>query len=119
MAIAKSGIVDSLLKEGFPLKKALEMALNGSIELSYQKEPGLFDLQISIYKNKLMILVEDYLLNNSENIESNKEEVKNMLSSVKDLTDGLSFSGKTGRIGCYSMYFDVSYMEENNVSVPS
>ena len=26
MAIAKSGIVDSLLKEGFPLEKALEMA---------------------------------------------------------------------------------------------
>ena len=103
------------------IKKALEMALNGSIELSYQKEPGLFDLQISIYKNKLMIMVEDYFLNDdkSSELKTNEDRVRNMLSPVEELTDGMSFTGKSGRIGCYSMSFDVSYIEENNVSVPS
>ena len=98
------------------IKKALETALNGSIEQIYQKEAGLFDLQISIYKNKMLIMVEDYPVNSeglSESIESNSEEVKNMLcSSVKDLTDGLFFTGKKGCISSYSMSFDVDYIED-------
>ena len=97
------------------IKKALETTLNGSIEQIYEKEAGLFDLQISIYKNKMLITVEDYYLNSekvSESIESNSDEVKNIVSSVKDLTDGLAFKGKKGCVSSYSMSFDVNYIEE-------
>ena len=89
------------------------MALNSSIEAIYQKESGLFDLQISIYKNKMMIIVEDYPLNSEgiDNIDSNSEEIKNILSSVKDLTDGMSFLNKKGRKSYYSMSFDISFIE--------
>ena len=96
------------------IKKALETALNNSIEVIYQKESGLFELQISIYKNKMMINVEDYPLNSeeiSDSIDSNSDEIKNMLSSIKDLTDGLHFVNKKGRTSCYSMTFDVNYIE--------
>ena len=95
------------------IKKALETALNNSIEAIYQKESGLFELQISIYKNKMMIVVEDYPLNSEgiDNIDSNSEDIKNILGSVKDLTDGMSFLNKKGRTSCYSMSFDVSYIE--------
>ncbi len=96
------------------IKKALETALNNSIEIVYQKESGLFELQFSIYKNKMMITVEDYPLNPegiSDNIDSNSDDIKNILSSVKDLTDGMSFVNKKGRISCYSMSFDINYIE--------
>ncbi len=96
------------------IKKALETALNNSIEVIYQKESGLFELQFSIYKNKMMICVEDYPINSkeiSDSIESNSDDIKNMLSSVKELTDGMSFVNKKGRTSCYSMSFDVSYIE--------
>ena len=75
---------------------ALQNILNNSIEAIYQKESGLFELQISIYKNKMMIVVEDYPLNSEgiDNIDSNSEEIKNILSSIKDLTDGMAFLNK-------------------------
>ena len=46
-----------------------------------------------------------------DNIDSNSEEIKNILSSIKDLTDGMAFLNKKGRTSCYSMSFDVSYIE--------
>ena len=97
------------------IKKALEAALNCSIEVIYQKKSGLFELQFSIYKNKMMIMVEDYPLINSEGVSdsivSNSDEIKKMLSSIEELTDGMSFVSKNGRISCYSMSFDISYIE--------
>lgn len=98
------------------IKKALEAALSNSIESFYKKDPGLFDLHFSVYKNKLMISIEDYLLNHKKDSEessnkSNSESVRNMLKAVEGLTDGMSFSEKLGRNSCYSMSFNVSYIE--------
>ena len=103
------------------IKKVLETILLNSIDLFYQKELGLFDLQFSIYKNKLLILVEDFLLNAKDEIEhqeSNNEAVKNMLKSVEELTDGMSISEKKGCNSCYSLSFNVSFINTNN-EVPS
>ncbi len=98
------------------IKKALDTALSSSIEQFYQNERGLFDLHFSIYKNKLMISIEDYLLNLKENAnesaKSNIDDVKNMLSPVGELTDGMSFTEKIGRNACYSMTFHVSFIED-------
>lgn len=99
------------------IKKALDSALSNSIESFYQNDNGLFDLQISFYKNKLMILVEDYLINadmstNSNNKE-NSDKVKNMLKTVQDLADNLSILEKNGCNACYSMVFNVSFIEGN------
>ncbi len=103
------------------VKKVLEMILSNSIDLFYQKELGLIDLQFSIYKNKLMILIEDYLLNSKEEMElqkSNNETLRDMLKQVEELTDGMSFSEKKGCNSCYSLSFNVSYIDTNN-EVPS
>ena len=103
------------------IKKVLETILLNSIDLFYQKEVGLFDLQFSIYKNKLMVLVEDYLLNANEEIElqnSNNEQVRNMLKQIEEFTDGMSFSEKKGCNSCYSLSFNVSFLNTNN-EVPS
>ena len=98
------------------IKKALETALVSSVEKFYQNEKGLFDLQFLIYKNKLMISIEDFLLdssNQSEEIESNNEEVRNMLKVIEEQVDGISFSSKKGRNACYSISFNVSFISDN------
>lgn len=98
------------------IKKALDTALNNSINQFYKSESGLFDLQISFYKNKLMIMVEDYLLNTSKSSdvgESNSEKVKNMLETVHEMVDSLSISEKKGCNACYSMVFNVALIEDN------
>lgn len=97
-------------------KKALETALKGSIDLSYQKATGLFDLQFSIYKDRLMISVEDFLLEedcNDRLCNANCHQVKHMLEPIEELTDGMVFTEKKGRNACYSMEFDIAFMEEN------
>ena len=99
------------------IKKALDAALSNTIELFYQNKRGLLDLRFSIYKNKLMISVEDLTLSlkekNEDNLSvTNDENVRNMLKTVEEFTDGISFSDKKGRNACYSMAFNVAYMEE-------
>lgn len=97
------------------IKKALDTALSNSIDTFYKNNRGLFDLHFSVYKNKLMISIEDYLLNHKDEAEeptkSNCESVRNMLKTVEELTDGMSFSEKLGRNACYSMSFNVSFIE--------
>lgn len=98
------------------VKKALETALNGSINLSYKKSTRLFDLQFSMYKDKLMIFIEDFLLGdgNVNTLEEvNCDKVRKMLGTVEELTDGITFTDKKGRNACYSMAFDISFIEEN------
>lgn len=96
------------------IRKALEAALNNSIELSYQRDSGLFDLQFSIYKEKLMIMVEDFLLSGSDEVDSNSETIREGLAAIESLTDGFLFTDKKGCNACYSMAFNVSFIEENN-----
>lgn len=95
------------------IKKALDTALSKSIEYSYGKFDGLFDLHFSIYKDKLMIAVEDYFLNDGDVAASNSSDIRNMLGSVEELTDGLLFTDKKGRNACYSMAFNLSFINEN------
>lgn len=98
------------------IKKALELVLDKSIDEFYKVEAGLFDLRFSIYKNKLLVFVEDYLLNScsgSDSIEANSDNVKNIISCVKELTDGMSFSPKKGCNSCYSLSFNISFIDDN------
>lgn len=96
------------------IKKALETAINSSIDLSYEKKAGLFNLQFSIYKEKMVIMIEDYYMNDGENVVANSEAVRKSLAAVEGLTDGLLFSDKKGRNASYSMAFNVSFIEEND-----
>ncbi len=96
------------------IKKALEAAINSSIDLSYEKRAGLFNLQFSIYKEKMVIMIEDYYMDNGEDVVANSEAVRKSLAAVEGLTDGLLFSDKKGRNASYSMAFNVSFIEEND-----
>ncbi len=96
------------------IKKALETALNCSIDFSYQKIAGLFNLQFSIYKEKMLIMIEDFPMNNGENLDANSEAVRNNLNELEALTDSLLFTEKKGMNACYSMAFNVSYISEDN-----
>jgi hypothetical protein len=95
------------------IKAALETALVGSIELSYQQASGLFDLKFSVFKDKLQITVEDFMLNDHiAVIESPTEEmVMQKLDSAVSMTDGFRFFRENGRNSCYSMQFNLVLAE--------
>lgn len=95
------------------IKKALDTVLTKSIEHTYGKIEGLFELHFSIYKDKLVIDIEDYFLESDEVIISNSDEIKNLLMPVEDLTDGLLFIDKKGRNSCFSMAFNLTFIEYN------
>lgn len=95
------------------IKVALESALEGSIELSYQKASGLFDLKFSVFKDKLQITVEDFMLNDQIAIlEAPTEEmVMRKLDPVVAMSDGFKFFRENGRNSCYSMQFNLVLAE--------
>lgn len=95
------------------IKKALELVLDRSIEEFYNNKYGLFELSFTINENKLLVSVEDYLLNSDNNTKTNSEKVKNVLKIVEELTDEISFIEKENRNSCYSMSFNVSFIEDN------
>ena len=96
---------------------ALETALTGSIDLSYQDTPGLFDLKFSVFKDKLQITVEDFMLDENANQakaeeqESIEQKLRDKLSSVVNLTDGFRLFRESGRNSCYSMQFNLIMVE--------
>ena len=94
------------------IRGALESALTGSIEVSYQKAPGLFDLKFSIFKDKLQITVEDFMLN--EDPDESEEYglpdeslLRERFDSLVEQTDGFSFFRESARNSCYSMQFNL------------
>ena len=98
------------------IRVALEAALTGSIELSYQKAAGLFDLKFSVFKDKLQITVEDFMLHdNSESPDElyqipDEDQIHRRLDPIVGLTDGFIFLRETGRNSCYSMQFNLVLM---------
>ena len=95
------------------IKVALETALVGSIELLYLNAQGLFDLKFSVFKDKLQITVEDFMLNDQiAVIESPSEaKVREKLDAVVDLTDEFVFLKESGHNSCYSMQFNLVVVE--------
>ena len=95
------------------IKVALETALVGSIELLYLDAQGLFDLKFSVFKDKLQITVEDFMLNDQiAVIESPSEaKVREKLDAVVDLTDEFVFLKESGHNSCYSMQFNLVAVE--------
>jgi hypothetical protein len=95
------------------IRGALESALTGSIEVSYQKAPGLFDLKFSVFKDKLQITVEDFMLNDQiALIEAPSEaQVREKLDAVVNLSDEFVFLKESGRNSCYSMQFNLVAVE--------
>lgn len=91
------------------IKTALESALVGSIELSYQNASGLFDLKFSVFKDKLQITVEDFMLNDQIAVlEAPTEEmIMRKLDTVVSMSDGFKFFRENGRNSCYSMQFNL------------
>jgi len=95
------------------IKVALETALIGSIELSYLQAQGLFDLKFSVFKDKLQITVEDFMLNDQiALIETpNEQQIREKLDSAVNLTDGFVLIKESGRNSCYSMQFNLAVVE--------
>ena len=99
------------------IRNALETALTGSIDLSYQKAPGLFDLKFSVFKDKLQITVEDFMLNEEPDEPKlagfipSPEQVRQRLDPVAVLTDGFKILKEAGRNSCYSMQFNLVLVE--------
>jgi hypothetical protein len=95
------------------IKVALETALTGSIELLYLKAQGLFDLKFSVFKDKLQITVEDFMLNDQiALLESPTEaQVREKLDVVVGLSDEFVFLKESGRNSCFSMQFNLAAVE--------
>ena len=99
------------------IRNALEKALTGSIEVSYQKNPGLFDLKFSVFKDKLQITVEDFMLNEdteddgSGHLYPTQDQMRQKLTPVAVLTDGFKIIKEAGRNSCYSMQFNLVAVE--------
>ena len=95
------------------IKIALETALTGSIELLYDNAQGLFDLKFSVFKDKLQITVEDFMLNDQiALIESPSEaKMREKLDAVVGLRDGFVFLKESGHNSCYSMQFNLAAVE--------
>ncbi|MDD3146792.1 MAG: hypothetical protein PHD82_05775 [Candidatus Riflebacteria bacterium] len=99
------------------IRSALEAALVGSIDLSYQKASGLFDLKFSVFKDKLQITVEDFMLNEEPDspdplpVLPSLEQMRQRLDPVAVLTDGFKVFREAGRNSCYSMQFNLVLVE--------
>jgi hypothetical protein len=95
------------------IKVALETALVGSIELSYLNHPGLFDLKFSVFKDKLQITVEDFMLHDQiALIEApTEEQIKARFDPLLSLADDFVLLKEPGRNSCYSMQFNLVVME--------
>jgi len=95
------------------IKVALETALTGSIELLYDKAQGLFDLKFSVFKDKLQITVEDFMLNDQiALLEAPTEaQVREKLDLVAGLSDEFVFLKESGRNSCFSMQFNLAAVE--------
>ena len=95
------------------IKSALETALTGSIELLYDNAQSLFDLKFSVFKDKLQITVEDFMLNDQiALIESPSEaKMREKLDAVVGLSDGFVFLKESGHNSCYSMQFNLAAVE--------
>lgn len=98
------------------IKEALESALGNSIDLSYQKASGLFDLKFSVFKDKLQITVEDFMLNDEVTIDSgqtpiSEDELRENLGQVIEMTDDFRVFSENGRHSCYSMQFNLILAE--------
>lgn len=94
------------------IKSALESALVKLIDLSYQDNCGLFDLKFSMFKDKLQITVEDFMLRDeqSENQVTNAlnpDQIRQSLEQVIGMTDEFKVIQENGRHACYSMQFNL------------
>ncbi len=95
------------------IRLALENALNSSIELSYEKASGLFDLKFSVFRDKLQITVEDFMLNDEiSQIEAPSDEIlMQKFNYVVSLADDFKLFRENGRNSCYSMQFNLVLVE--------
>lgn len=98
------------------IKKALESALESSIDLSYGDAVGLFDLKFSVFKDKLQITVEDFMLDDSVALDQGKKPVsedklRQSLEQVIVMADEFRVLNENGRHACYSMQFNLLLAE--------
>jgi anti-sigma regulatory factor (Ser/Thr protein kinase) len=96
---------------------ALEEALKGSIDLSYADAQGLFDLKFSVFKDRLQITVEDFMLGDKATDSGivmkkpDEEVVRERLKDIETLADGFEVFTESGRNSCYSMQFNLALAE--------
>lgn len=91
------------------IANALKKALAISVNFSYQKYRGLFDLKFIVFKDRLQITVEDFMLspeNVTDYTPASELEVKKALEEVSEIVDELVVFSEVGRNSCYSMQFD-------------
>ncbi len=98
------------------IKSALQKALDESINLSYQESTGLFDLKFSVYKDKLQITVEDFMLNDDQGLDTEQIPVEEntLRQTMKDvmvMVDEFKILKDNGRHSCYSMQFNLRLAE--------
>lgn len=98
------------------IKKALESALGSTIELSYKEASGLFDLKFSVFKDKLQITVEDFLLDDGQTSEPvqnpiSEDKLRKNLEHVIVMADEFKVLRENGRHSSYSMQFNLLLAE--------
>jgi anti-sigma regulatory factor (Ser/Thr protein kinase) len=94
------------------MRSALQDALMKIIEISYVDSQGLFDLKFSVFKDKLQITVEDFMVIDGDAVSGSisrisESDLRRHLSSVEALADDLRVFSETGRNSCYSMQFNL------------
>ena len=96
------------------IAEALKKALLTSVNFSYQKYRGLFDLKFLVFKDRLQITVEDFMLSSEDttnHIPASEIEVKRALEEVSIIVDELIVFSEVGRNSCYSMQFNFKNSE--------
>lgn len=91
------------------VRRALQAALSESLELASQKNPGLFDLKISVSRDRMDITVENYILSdNKEDIEElDSEVIEAKLAFVSSLADGYKYLKDNRQKSSFSMQFNL------------
>jgi hypothetical protein len=101
------------------ISEALHEALHESINFSYSNSAGLFDLKFSVFKDKLQITVEDFMLNDNHEPHDLQEPVdeiqlRKLLSDVIVRTDDFRFLSDSGRHSCFLMQFNLLVAESTD-----
>jgi hypothetical protein len=96
-------------KSTLRVRNALQAALSGSLEIASKQTEGLFDLKFSVYRDRMDITVENYILSdNKEDLEDlDSEVIEAKLAFVSSLADGYKYLKDSRQKSSFSMQFNL------------
>ncbi|GAB4278006.1 MAG: hypothetical protein Kow0029_21050 [Candidatus Rifleibacteriota bacterium] len=98
------------------MKSVLRMSLDKIIDASHVSNTGLFDLKFSVIKDKLLITVEDFMIDENRPADKlpqllSEEQVRETLGNVVPMVDEFKVLRGNGRHASYSMLFNLVMAE--------